>query len=403
MGSSMPDGPVPDDAAPDGLRQDDNPAPDGPAPDSTAVPAPVGTAMPGAVGSPVPRRSWPGRERGRGLLPVLAALVFVAGAVAGLMLNPAGRNRDAAGATASLQAITPGPAASAQPSAVRSLSAAASTAMASTGVASTGASGSAAMTATPSASADPASAGPASASPAASARRGTPRAASMSNCAKERPGNGTGGPATLAAVLADANSCSRPRYLIPAVKCAPAISPTPGEQVITCDSPASHIVKVRFRTYPTLPALYGAYGSSVGSLYGTRTLKQNTRASCGAAGASYAEGGWNHQGLHPRQYTATEMAAGKVPQLAAMGRLACFSRGTRRYLVWTTDIGRMLAVVTGNGSPGAVYRWWAALHHVITFPGTEMCGRPERMNSVPQGNLVRVPVCPAGPGTAAGG
>jgi len=42
-----------------------------------------------------------------------------------------------------------------------------------------------------------------------------------------------------------------------------------------------------------------------------------------------------------------------VPQLAAEDRVACFSRGTRRYLVWTTDIGMMLAVVTGTGSPGA--------------------------------------------------
>lgn len=223
----------------------------------------------------------------------------------------------------------------------------------------------------------------------------------MNNCAKERPDNGAGGPTALAAVLADANRCSRPRYLIPAVKCEQAISATPGEQIITCASPAPHIVRVRFRTYPTLPALYGAYGSSVGSLYGTRALKQNTRASCGAAGASYAEAGWNHQGLRPRQYTAAEMAAGAVPQLAAMGRLACFSRGARRYLVWTTDIGRMLAVVTGTGSPGAVYDWWAALHHVIIFPGTEMCGIPERTNSVPLGNLVREPACPAGTGTAA--
>jgi hypothetical protein len=140
----------------------------------------------------------------------------------------------------------------------------------------------------------------------------------------------------------------------------------------------------------------------VSSLAGTGALAQNTRASCGATGAPYAEAAWNHQEVHPRQYTAAQMAAGLVPQLSAMGRLACFSRGTSRYLVWTTDVGRMLAVVTGTGSPVDVYDWWAALHHVIIFPGTEMCGMAERMDSVPLGNLVQEPVCPAGAAMAAG-
>jgi hypothetical protein len=57
-----------------------------------------------------------------------------------------------------------------------------------------------------------------------------------------------------------------------------------------------------------------------------------------------------------------------------MGRLACFMSGGKPYLVWTTDVGRMLAVVSGTGYPGGVYNWWASLHHVIIFPGTEMCG-----------------------------
>ena len=224
--------------------------------------------------------------------------------------------------------------------------------------------------------------------------------ASANNCTREQPGNGTNGPTALAAVLADANSCSTPRGLVPAVKCRPGTSTTPGEQVITCSSPAPQIFQVTFRTYPTLAALYGAYASSVGSLDGTGTFTQNTRASCGATGSSYAEAGWNHQEVHPRQYTVAEMAAGMVPQLSAMGRLACFSQGRWQYLVWTTDVGRMLAVVTGTGSPSGVYNWWASLHHVIIFPGTEMCGMPNRMDSVPLGNLIQEPVCPAGAGMA---
>jgi hypothetical protein len=227
-------------------------------------------------------------------------------------------------------------------------------------------------------------------------------AASANNCTKEQPGNGANGPTALAAVLADANSCSMPRGLVPAVKCRPGTATTPGEQVITCSSPAPQILQATFRTYPTLAALYGAYASSVGSLDGAGTFTQNTRASCGATGASYAEAGWNHQEVHPRQYTVAEMAAGMVPQLSAMGRLACFSHGRSQYLVWTTDVGRMLAVVTGTGSPGGVYNWWASLHHVIIFPGTEMCGMPNRMDSVPLGNLIQEPVCPAGAGMAPG-
>jgi hypothetical protein len=225
-------------------------------------------------------------------------------------------------------------------------------------------------------------------------------AATTNNCTKEQPGNGTGGPVTLTAVLADANSCSMPRYLVPAVKCKPGTSTTRGEQIVTCTSPAPHVAQVTFRTYPTLAALYGAYMSSVSSLDGAGAVTQNTRASCGATGASYAEAGWNHQEVHPRQYTVAEMAAGKVPQLSAMGRLACFTSGGKPYLVWTTDVGRMLAVVSGSGSPGAVYNWWASLHHVIIFPGTEMCGMAERMASVPLGNLIQEPVCPAGAGMA---
>jgi hypothetical protein len=235
-----------------------------------------------------------------------------------------------------------------------------------------------------------------------SAGPGMSTAVSANNCTNEQPGNGANGPTTLAAVLADANRCSVPRGLVPAAKCEPGTSTTAGEQVMTCSAPAPQIVQVTFRTYPTLAALYGAYASSVSSLDGTGALTQNTSASCGATGASYAEAGWNHQEVHPRQYTVAEMAAGMVPQLSAMGRLACFSQGNWQYLVWTTDVGRMLAVVTGTGSPGAVYNWWASLHHVIIFPETEMCGMPDRMDSVPLGNLIQEPVCPAGAGMAAG-
>ncbi len=343
------------------------PGADGPVAGPPDGPLPGG---PDPVLWPVPRR-----ERRRGWLPVLAALVLVAGTTVGVTLGLTGGNGSPAaagsGGAATRQATT-----SAKPS----------------------------VTTSPSAGAiRPVSGSPSvSASPSMSASPGMPAAASANNCTKEQPGNGANGPTTLTAVLADADSCSVPRNLVPAVKCEPGPSTTPGEQVITCSAPAPHIVQVTFRTYPTLAALYGAYASSVSSLDVTGALTQNTTASCGATGASYAEAGWNHQEIHPRQYTVAEMAAGTVPQLSAMGRLACFSQGQSQYLVWTTDVGRMLAVATGTGSPSGVYNWWASLHHVIIFPGTEMCGMPNRMDSVPLGNLIQEPVCPAGAGMAAG-
>jgi serine/threonine protein kinase len=333
------------------------------------------------------RWTRPGRERGRGWLLPLAALVLIAGTTAGVTLSLAGGNGSATaagsgGAAAGRAATSANPTVTTSPS--------------------TGAShlvnGSPPMSA--SSSVSPGSS--LGAGPSVSAAPGMSTAVSVNNCTKEQPGNGANGPATLAGVLADANSCSVPRYLIPAAKCAAGTSTTPGEQVMTCSAPAPQIVQVTFRTYPTLAALYGAYASSVSSLDGTGTLTQNTGASCGATGASYAEAGWNHQEVHPRQYTVAEMAAGRVPQLSAMGRLACFSQGNWQYLVWTTDVGRMLAVATGTGSPSGVYNWWASLHHVIIFPGTEMCGMPDRMDSVPLGNLVQEPVCPAGAGMTAG-
>jgi hypothetical protein len=222
-------------------------------------------------------------------------------------------------------------------------------------------------------------------------------AGSTADCTSEQPGAGQGGPATLAGVLTDADRCSVPAGIIPAARCKSQAAP-PGEQVVVCASPTSAISQVTLRTYPTLAALYAAYTSSVKSLSGSATFRQNTSASCGDTGATYAEAGWNHQELHPRQYTVAQMAAGTVPQLDAMGRLACFSAGRSRDLVWTTGVGKMLAVATGSGAAGAVYDWWAEIHHVIIFPGTEMCGMSGRMNSVPLGNLIQEPVCPAGAG-----
>jgi serine/threonine protein kinase len=312
-------------------------------------PPPVPASRPAPPGPPGPgSESGPRRGRGRGWLLVALALLLVAGASAGVTLSLTGGKGTPVAAASAKSAPQPA---------------------------------GAAMEASPSMSPVP----------------GTSMTASAAGCTGEQPGNGDNGPTTLAAVLADANSCSVPAHLIPAAKCTPPAA-SAGGQVITCTSPIPQISQVTFRTYPTLASLYAAYTSSVSSLDPAGTFQQNTSASCGDTGANYAEAGWNHQELHPRQYTVAEMTAGKVPQLDAMGRLACFAHGNSEDLVWTTGVGKMLAVATGSGSPAAVYDWWAAIHHVIVFPGTEMCGMSGRMTSVPLGNLIQEPVCPSGAG-----
>jgi serine/threonine protein kinase len=309
-------------------------------------PPPGGGSGPGGPSGPGRR---PGRRRGlsRGWLIALCALVVVAGGAAGVTLG-----------------LTSGkggsPTAGAAP-------------MAST------AAGGSSMGASPSMSGEGMS------------------LAAGTGCSSEQPGNGTNGPTTLTAVLTDANACSVPAHIIPTAKCKAQQAPA-GEQAIMCTSPIPQISQVTFRTYPTMTALYAAYTSSVEVLRKGGTFQQNTKASCGTTGATYAEAGWNHQELHPRTYTEAQMSAGKVPQLDAMGRLACFATGKSQDLVWTTGVGKMLAVAVGSGSSGAVYNWWASIHHVIIFPKTEMCGMSGRMESVPLGNLVQVPVCPAGAG-----
>jgi hypothetical protein len=224
-------------------------------------------------------------------------------------------------------------------------------------------------------------------------------AGTIADCTSEQQGNGHQGPTTLAGVLGDAGKCSVPRGILPQQRCQPRTA-VAGSQIVVCKLPVPQLAQVSFYTYHSLAALYAAYTNQVAALSG-RGFRQDT-GSCGNNAVGYAETGWNHQELHPRQYTVAQLAAGEIPQLAAMGRMACFKvGGTSQDIVWTTDVGMMLAVAQGTGSARSVYNWWAEIHHVIIFPGTFMCGMPGRMESVPLGNLIQDPVCPAGAGMPA--
>lgn len=317
--------------------------------------------QPAPPGPPGHERRSSGR-RGRGWLVAAAALVLVAGgAAAGVTLSLTGNH----GTPAAGRAKTP----------------TAGTPMHSAG--STASAGMSSMGAT-----------------AAAAANESPRTANCAptgSVAAAAKNMGQSGPTTLAGVLQQANLCSTPAGDLPPDKCQ-----TRSSTAVVCTGPVPGVAKVWFYTYPSLTELYTQYVNQVTVLNGS--YQQNTSTHCGNAIGGYAETGWNHLELHPNQFTVQQMESASFNQVDAMGRQACFMSGGRPYLVWTTDVGRMLAVAQGTGSMSALYNWWAQIHHVIIFRGTEMCGQNMgRMASVPQGNLMSSMVCPSGARPSLGG
>lgn len=211
-------------------------------------------------------------------------------------------------------------------------------------------------------------------------------------------GTGESGPGTLAGVLAAANNSVEGKGLIQPAKCNQYQQNTSGQ--IVCTAPVPGVTEVYYQNYSSLPALFKAYETLVAELDGG-TFRQNT-GHCGNGAVSYAEFGWNQEEGHPHNFTVAQMASGHVGQIYASGRMACFAtrtpHGVSQDLVWTVDNGPALGVAIGSGSPRPVYQLWGSLHHVVLFRGTEMCGTAGRMNmhDIPTGNLIVLPVCPAG-------
>jgi hypothetical protein len=211
-------------------------------------------------------------------------------------------------------------------------------------------------------------------------------------------GTGESGPGTLAGVLAAADHSVEGKGLIPPAKCNQYQQNASGQ--IICTSPVPGVSEVFYQNYSSLAALYNAYETEVAELDGG-TFRQNT-GHCGNGAVSYAEFGWNQEEGHPHNFTVAQMASGRVGQIFASGRMACFathtSHGVSQDLVWTIDNGPALGVAIGSGSPMPVYQLWASLHHTVLLRGTEMCGTAGRMNmnDIPTGNLIVFPVCPAG-------
>jgi serine/threonine protein kinase len=320
-------------------------------PSAQVPPPPPPGARPGSPNPPDGgQQSRP--RRGRRWLLTALALLLVAGAAAGVTLGLTGGKGTPTAAGSSKPATQPAVAGA------------------------MGASGS--MSASPTMSA----------SAAESAR--TANCAPTGSVAMAAKNTGQMGPATLTGILQQANLCSTPAGDLPPSKCQ-----AQGSTTVTCTAPVAGVAKVTFSTYSSLAALYTQYVNQIKVLNGT--YEQNTMTHCGNTIGGYAESGWNHLELHPDSYTVTEMESASFNQVNAIGRQACFMAGGKPYLVWTTDVGNMLAVAQGSGSMMPLYQWWTQIHHVIIFRGTEMCGQAMgRMNSVPQGNLESSMVCPTG-------
>jgi hypothetical protein len=138
--------------------------------------------------------------------------------------------------------------------------------------------------------------------------------------------------------------------------------------MVTCTAPAPGITAVVFRTYPSLPALYAAYGTQVKAL-NSGQFKANFQ-DCGLD-QTQGEVGWNHMFQHPKTYSVSQMSAGMVTDTQAAGRVFCDFGNAQENFVWTQDDGHLLGYVAGPVHED-VWNWWVGVHHNIGFAGSPM-------------------------------
>jgi serine/threonine protein kinase len=161
----------------------------------------------------------------------------------------------------------------------------------------------------------------------------------------------------LAEAIALANTSTG--GLIPADRCS-AI----GLDQVACDHPNVGIDQARFRTYPSLNALYEAYAERVRGLSDGR-LPVNF-GDCTRSKIS-GEVSWNHNFEHPRQFTVAQVASGNLrDDTQAAGRVFCRLRSGVITIVWTDNHAEMLGTVTG-APHSLVFRWWKRVHHDLAI------------------------------------
>jgi hypothetical protein len=146
-----------------------------------------------------------------------------------------------------------------------------------------------------------------------------------------------------------------------------------GTTRVTCTSPAPGITEAAFQTYPSLSALYAAYEQAFKSVDGGRALQNVQDCGLAAPPPTGAEVSWNHEFVHPRNYTIAQLAAGLVTEAQAAGRVFCITNANtgEATFVWTQDVGHVLAWVTGPLHE-QVWDWWATVHHEISIGAPPM-------------------------------
>jgi serine/threonine protein kinase len=147
--------------------------------------------------------------------------------------------------------------------------------------------------------------------------------------------------------------------------------------MVTCSHPAFGAISVTFRTFPSLASLYDAYGSEMKSL-GQSPIQQNF-GDC-TEQQTNGEVSWNHDFLHPRNISLTDMRSGRITDDKAAGRVYCTFTNSELYIVWTQNDGHVLGIL--NGAPHEnTWDWWKWVHHSIFIPGSPSMGAMEMGSS----------------------
>ena len=169
-----------------------------------------------------------------------------------------------------------------------------------------------------------------------------------------------------------ANESRTAKNLLPPSSCK-----VESASMVTCSHPAFGAISVTFRTFPSLASLYDAYVSEMKSL-GQSPIQQNF-GDC-TEQQTNGEVSWNHDFLHPRNISLTDMRSGRITDDKAAGRVYCTFTNSQLYIVWTQNDGHVLGVL--NGAPHEnTWDWWKWVHHSIFIPGSPSMGAMEMGSS----------------------
>jgi serine/threonine-protein kinase len=141
---------------------------------------------------------------------------------------------------------------------------------------------------------------------------------------------------------------------------------------VKCTNPDPAIASVTFETYSSLDALYTHYQEIVENLTHDKSFGavENTHVCGSVAPDPTGESTWNHSDQYSTKYSVAQLASGKVPTEAAMGRVFCAQKPDgSAVMLWTQDSGRLLGYATGGeASHEQVWNWFYDVHHNIIFP-----------------------------------